>query len=279
MRHTGSCGALSFLAFAIAFMGLTDNLRASEAVFDDAAAISRSQAAIGRSVGDHEFRDTGSRKVRLSDFRGRPLVLNFIYTSCPSSCNVTTVMLEDAFEVARDALGRDEFAAVSIGFDTAKDTPERMRLFARQKGVEGTYGWQFLSGDAETIEALTKTLGFVFFRSPQGYDHLAQVTVIDAQGKVFRQIYGESFDIPLLVEPLRALVFGTSAPFASFENLVKKVRLFCTIYDPAADRYRFDYSLFIQLSAGILIIGGGFAWVCRELWRNRRRRRKETPVL
>jgi len=68
------------------------------------------------------------------------------------------------------------------------------------------------------------------------------------------------------------MVFGTPAPLASISDLIKKVRLFCTIYDPAADRYRFDYSIFIQLIVGTLIVGGMGVFVVREWWRIFRRR-------
>jgi len=101
------------------------------------------------------------------------------------------------------------------------------------------------------------------------------VTVLDGKGVVYRQVYGQTFDLPLLVEPLKELVFGTPTPFASVGDLIKKVRLFCTIYDPAQDRYRFDYSIFIQLFVGTLIVGGMFIFVVREWVRIFRARRRK----
>jgi len=101
------------------------------------------------------------------------------------------------------------------------------------------------------------------------------VTLIDAQGRVHTQVYGATFEKPTLMEPLKELVLGTPAPYRSLEDLIKKVRLFCTLYDPAADRYRFDYSLFIQISAGIIVIGTVIVLLARELWWNRRRHRGE----
>ena len=35
-----------------------------------------------------------------------------------------------------------------------------------------------------------------------------------------------------------------------------RVKLLCTVYDPAADRYRFDYSIFVAASVGLLCLGG-----------------------
>ena len=239
-------------------------------------ALNFSQNAIGNSVGNLTFRSSHGGQVQLSEYLGKPLVLNFIYTSCVQSCNVNTAWLVDVYDDAQNALGADSFNAVTIGFDTNFDTPGRMRQFASQRSADGIPGWKFLSGDAQAIDQLTKTLGFTYFKSAKGFDHIDQVTLIDADGKVVAQVYGDTFDKPLLIEPLKNLVFGTTAPYRSLDDLIKKIKLFCTLYDPAADRYGFDYSLFIQISIGFLVIGFVIAFLVRELLAQRRNRK---PVL
>jgi protein SCO1/2 len=246
--------------------------------FDEGDALRYSQSAIGRTLGDLTFTDSNGTPVRLGDYRGKPLVLNFIYTRCAHSCGVMTSLLADILEDARNVLGEDSFTAITVGFETARDTPEQMRLFARQRGVHGARNWHFLSGDEETVRRLAETAGFIYFPSSKGFDHLAQVTVIDGEGRINTQVYGETFNRPLLIEPLKAMVFGTPNPYLSLEDLIKKVRLFCTLYDPAADRYRFDYSLFMQLFIGATIIGGVMVILVRELWSARRRRHRERSI-
>ena len=59
------------------------------------------------------------------------------------------------------------------------------------------------------------------------------------------QVYGDAFDAPRLVEPLKAVVWGRDPRKSALANWVDGVRLFCTTYDPAVGRYRFDYSIFI----------------------------------
>lgn len=233
-------------------------------------ALSLSQAALGRDIGDATLTDSGGSTVRLSDYLGRPLVLNFIYTSCAHSCGVMTTMLAEVYENAREVLGRQSFNAITIGFDTPRDTPDRMHAYARKQGVEGTPGWRFLSTDAATAKTLMTAAGFTYARTPKGFDHLDQVTIIDGKGRINTQVYGAIFEKPLLIEPLKELIFGTPRPFHSLEDLVKKVRLFCTLYDPKADRYLFDYSLFIQIMSGLLVIGVAIILLVRELWTARR---------
>lgn len=259
-------GAGAFLAAALFLAAGVDRVAVAAAApaavpFDRDGALATSQAAIGRQVGDYRFTDRFGRPLRLAELRGRPVVISLIYSSCSHTCPMLTRNLERIVRVAREALGEGSFSVLTIGFDTAKDTPRRMASFARQQGID-LADWWVLSADAATMAGLVRDLGFVYFASPKGFDHLAQTTVLDSEGRVYRQIYGRDIEVPLLVDPLKALVFGTETPFASLEDLVKKVRLFCTVYDPASDRYRFDYSLFIGMFIGLMSLGGiGFVLV------------------
>lgn len=243
---------------------------------DEEQALAISQAAIGREVGDYSFRDTRGQRVRLSDFRGRPLVISMIYSSCADVCPVITATLEGVDAIARDALGDDAYTIITIGFDVADDNPVRMQSFARKYGVTVSEHWLFLSGDLTSVLGLSQDIGFQFFESPKGFDHLTQTTILDKNGKVFRHIYGESFQTPHFVEPLKSLVFGTPTPFASLDELINKVRLFCTIYDPTSDQYRFEYSIFFRIIVGATIILSMMVFIGKWLWTNRRAAKK-TP--
>jgi len=235
---------------------------------DRNAAIAYSQAAIGRTLGDYSFLDTQSRPVRLSDYRGKPLVVNMVFTACSDSCPIVVQTLRKAVDVAQEAVGRDAFSVVTIGFDAGDDTPERMRAFARSQGVD-LPNWTFLSGDAAAIDGLVENLGFIYYPSSRGFDHLAQTTVIDAEGRIYRQVYGAQFNAPALVEPLIELVFARPAASGTLAYLANRLRLFCTYYDPNRDRYRFDYAIFIGLVVGASSLIGVGAILVRAWLRSR----------
>lgn len=217
-------------------------------------ALAYSQAAVGRTTGEYQFLDSHGQTISLTDFRGRPLVISFIYTSCYHTCPMVTSHLAKVVEVARDALGQESFSVVTIGFDAPVDTPDRMRIFAAQRNIDDP-DWHFLSGDSETIERLSRDIGFLFVDSPKGFDHLIQSTIVDASGKVYRQVYGEVFAPPLLVEPLKELLYGKAVATSVVDRLLNNVRLVCTIYDPTTGLYHFDYSLFVGAGAGLLSLG------------------------
>ncbi len=274
-RHPGISAIRTIIA-ATAFFGLHIDQQAAahpKPTLDEKSAIRTSQAAIGKKVRDHRFVDTERQPVRLAKFLGKPLVVSLVYTSCDHTCPLLTQALARAVDVARNALGADSFHVVTIGFDTRVDTPERMRSYARAQGIDQP-NWRFLSADAETIAALAKDLGFVFYPSPRGFDHLAQTTIVDENSVVYRQIYGLAFDPPVFVEPMKDLIFGRKGDLVSLSGIINRVRLFCTIYDPASDRYRFDYSVIIGAIIGAASLAG-IAVVLIRAWQRSRPKRGE----
>ena len=238
----------------------------AEEQYDRKAALALSQAAIGQSIGDYSFRDTHDRPFQLGARAGKPLVVSLIYTSCHHVCPVITQNVKDKVEIAREALGEDAFYVVTIGFDWKVDSPEQMRMYASGRRVD-VADWYFLSGDAATVQAISNDLGFRFFRSAKGFDHLSQTTIVDAEGVVYRQVYGADFDAPAFVEPLKELVFDTPRAAGLLTHWVDTFKLFCTVYDPTSGRYNFDYSIFMTILVGVLCLGAILTFIVRE-WRH-----------
>lgn len=221
---------------------------------DEVAALKYSQDAIGRSLDGYTLYDRKGRAVMLTNYQGKPLIISMIYTSCYHICPTTTQNLARAIKQARSAVGADAFNVVTIGFDVRNDTPERMRSFARQQGVGGEKNWFFLSTSKVAVKQLTANLGFLYSPSlSKGFEHLNQLTVVDADGKIFRQIYGMDFDPSFLVGALQELVLGRSGESLSLSALVNRVRLYCTKYDPSTGVYRFNYSMIFAMSIGAVI--------------------------
>ena len=242
---------------------------ASVSPLDEKAALRVSQAVIGQPVGEHLLRDREGREMRLSQFRGKPLVVQFIYTGCYQVCPATTQFLSTAVGAAQKALGADAFNTLSIGFNLPFDTPQAMKSFAKQQGIN-VRNWEFASPDAATVEALTREFGFTYVATPKGFDHLLQVTIVDQDGRVYRQVYGESFSAPLFVGPLLELVNHAPKPASGILEWAEQVKLLCTVYDPTSGKYRVNYAVVIELLVGASVILTGIAVLAVE-WRRRRR--------
>lgn len=236
---------------------------------DAETVIERSEAAIGNRVGDHVLTDSRGRPLPLASFRGKPLVVSLVYTSCASVCPPTTQHVRDMVSRARRALGEDAFAVLTLGFDARNDTPARLAAFAKVQGIE-MGGWHLASADAATIDAVLADLGFSYAAAAGGFEHITQTTILDADGRVYRHVYGENFPEQVFIEPLKELVLGTTMRALTLDGLVNRLRFICTVYNPSSGAYEFDYAI-----AFGIVIGGfsllGMGVVVFRLWRNNRR--------
>ena len=234
--------------------------------FDSAAAYAASQDAIGNKLSNHLFVDSNAVAVETADFLGQPLVISMIYTSCHHICPTLTTHLSDVVDIAEEALGEGAFTVLTVGFDTEFDTPNQLAMFAAQRGIDSTR-WHFLSTDAHTVKELADELGFLYRRSPRGFDHMTQTTVTDASGTITNQIYGTNFDPPLLVEALKHLMRGEVFAQSTVAGWWREIKLLCTVYDPSTGRYHFDYSLIVALIMGFACLLAVAVFIVRA-WRS-----------
>jgi len=243
---------------------------------DAAQALAAAEGAIGTVPGDFTLLDRERRPVALSSFRGRPLVVSFIYTGCFTVCPIQTRTLQDAVKGLNALLGPHQYNVVSIGFNQPFDTPEAMAAFATRHGVAAA-NWQFLSPRAVDVAALTRAFGFSYVDTPSGFEHVLGVTLLDASGRIYRQVYGDRVDSAALGEPLRELLLKTPVARSARPDLgalLDRVRLLCTIYDPDTGEYRTDWALLFELLGGL----GFFITVGLYLLRERRAQLRLAPA-
>ncbi|WP_287695359.1 SCO family protein [Accumulibacter sp.] len=238
---------------------------------DEKAAFTLSQAAIGKTVGDFVLLDRQGRPVELSRYRGKPLVVTFIYTACFQVCPTITRNLQKAVDTTVSVMGADRFNVISIGFNQPFDSPAALADFSRQYGIR-LPNWEFLSPAPAIVGDLTANFGFSYVATPAGFDHINQVTLVDADGRIVRQVYGEKFTAEDLAEPLKLLITGSAIPpeVGTLQEIMERVRILCSIYDPITGRYRTNYSLYFQF-AGFITFVGFMIYLSINFWKNRRR--------
>lgn len=270
MRGSGQAIALGvgLIIAAISLAGAAAIPQTQVARLDPRNALETSESAIGRLVGDYMLIAANGETFSLASYRGKPLIVSLVYSSCSSLCPVTTQHLIDAVEQARRLLGSGRFQILTVGFDARNDTPARMAQFAANQHIDLS-SWRVASADGATIQALLHDLGFSYAEIAGGFDHVTQTTIVGADGKVFRQVYGEDFPLRMLIEPLKDAVHGTRTPL-SLNGVLDRIKFICTTFDPGAGRYRIDYGLVFGgfLGALSLAVMGGL--IAREWLRTSR---------
>ena len=249
---------------------LAPALAEAPAALDERSALLAGDAAIGRLVPDHVLLDRQGKPVRLSSYRGKPLLVSFIYTGCFQICPASTRALHEAVKGLDKLLAPNQFNVISIGFNQPFDSPAAMRAFAAQHGIDYA-NWEFLSPPQAGVQALTRDFGFSYVATPAGFDHVLGVTLVDAQGRIHAQVYGERMNAQRIGEPLRQLLTGAPpAQGLQLADVVERVRILCTVYDPETGQYRYDYALIFEIVGGLLFFLSVAVYFGLE-WRNRRR--------
>lgn len=172
--------------------------------------------AIDKPAPDFSLRTADGRLVRLADFRGEAVVLNFIYTSCPDICPLHAEAIAEIQRLVNETPMKDRVAFVTVTTDPANDTPEVMKDYGPTHGLDSV-NWTFLTtaeGESEdATRELAKAYGHKFYKTPDGYQMHGVVThVIDRNGVWKANFHGLRFDPVNLVTFVNALTNVTTRP-------------------------------------------------------------------
>jgi len=206
---------------------------------------------------DLAFRDETGKPVKLGEYFGkRPLILSLVYFRCPMLCNEVLAGVEGSLKAISFNPGQD-FDVLTVSFDP-KDTPEsatekkaEMLKHYKRDGAAG--GWHFLTGSQESIDALTKAVGFQYQydNTTDQFAHTTGLMILTPDGKVAQYYYGVNF-------PPRDVRLGLiQASQGKIGTLADQVLLYCYHYDPKTGKYSAIINRIIQLGGGLTILSIG----------------------
>ncbi len=203
---------------------------------------------------DLMFRDETGKPVRIGDFFGqKPIVLSLVYFDCPALCTeVLNGELRTMQAISLD-LGKD-FEAVTVSFEP-KDTPALAKakrdVYAGQYGRSGAADhWHFLTGDQQSIDALTNAVGFhyAYDSSIRQYAHAAAILVLTPDGRIDRYFYG-------VIYPARDVRLGlVEASQGKIGTLTDHALLYCYQYDPMTGKYGLVVMNVLRAAGGLTVL-------------------------
>jgi protein SCO1 len=203
---------------------------------------------------DLSFVDDTGRPVKLGDYFGKkPLILNLVYYNCPMLCGEVLAGLTGSMKLIKFDVG-NQFEVVTVSFnpqETPRLAAEKKRDYLKRYGRStAAAGWHFLTGPADSINALTKAVGFQYQydAAKNQYAHATAIMVLTPQGRISRYFYGVDF-------PPKDLRMGlVEASQGKIGNAVDQVLLYCYHYDPATGKYGAIISRILQLSGLVTIL-------------------------
>lgn len=170
----------------------------------------------GDAIPDFRLINQDSKPVRLAQYKGRALLLTFIYTRCPVPEYCTLMSSNFALierELQKDVMLYKRTHLVSISFDPAYDTPKVLRSYgASQTGnydKETFAHWEFVTGDAEEVKRLAQFFGLTYIPEKDQLVHSLQTALIAPDGKLAKLYSGNEWKPAEVLEDIRNILDKT----------------------------------------------------------------------
>jgi protein SCO1/2 len=179
-------------------------------------AVSYHVPAPGDAVPDFRLRNQDGRPIRLAQFKGKALLITFIYTRCPlpDFCpRVTHNFVEVNRELASNPALYARAHLLCVSFDPQHDTPERLRAYGAQyigSDAEGAFDhWDFAVPDEPVLKQMAQYFDVGMSDAADGsITHTLSTTLIGPDGKVVRFYPGNEWTVEQVAADVKELLAG-----------------------------------------------------------------------
>ncbi len=168
--------------------------------------------SLDKAAPDFALEDAAGKPVRLSDLRGKVVILHFIYAGCPDVCPLHADRIAEIQSMVNQTPMKAQVQFVTITTDPKNDTPDVLRAYGEQHRLDPA-NWTFLTTGTrqpeDTTRKLAEQFGHKFMKQDGGYQVHGIVThVIDKEGRWRANFHGLKFQPTNLVVFINALVNG-----------------------------------------------------------------------
>lgn len=178
-----------------------------------AASDASSEPQTGAEVPDFSLVNQDNRPFRLSSYRGRALLLTFIYTRCPLP-DYCTLMSTNFAQAERELQKEPELyrktRLLSVTLDPAYDTPKVLRSYGaahtERYSEERFDHWEFATGQPEEIKRLAEFFGLSYYTEKDQIIHGLRTAIISPEGRIYKIYRGNDWKPEQLLRDLRSLL-------------------------------------------------------------------------
>ncbi len=141
----------------------------------------------GDEIPDFELVNQDNERIKLSQYRGRPLLLTFVYTRCPfpEFCPLTNKNFSEIYRELPSLPSSKKLHLLTISFDAEYDTPAVLRDFARRYMNPVSFqDWEFATGSIDQIREITTYFGLIYRKESGQIVHSMVAALIGPDGKL-----------------------------------------------------------------------------------------------
>jgi protein SCO1 len=159
--------------------------------------------SVGENLPDFALYDQTGEVVNISRFRGKNVLINFIYTRCPiaTMCPAAVTLMETVQQRVAEQNGSDRLELISITFDPEYDTPGVLRSFAEARGID-TSNYSFMTGPESAIKDLLRQFGVIAEVEGPLIQHTLATLLIDEGGRIIDRADGSQWDVDQFVRKI-----------------------------------------------------------------------------
>jgi protein SCO1/2 len=166
----------------------------------------------GDEVPNFTLRNQDNREIHIKDFRGRTLLLTFIYTRCPLP-DYCTLMSNNFAQIDRalseDAGLYENTHLLTISIDPSYDTPKVLRSYGAahtERYQNETFAhWEFAGGTTEQVKKIAEYFGLVYYPEKDQIIHALRTVIINPDGKVAKIYNGNEWKPEEIVAEIRKI--------------------------------------------------------------------------
>jgi protein SCO1/2 len=158
-------------------------------------------------IEDFALTDQGSRPFKFQALRGKVVIIDFAYTTCPDICPLLTASMRQVQDGLRGEERKGTYL-ITVTTDPEIDTPKVMAAYAKRYGVDPS-NWAFLTGDEAALKNVWKNFGVGVKRKARGLiDHTTLTAVVDRTGTMRIAYISTAPDPKVILQDVRKLLQG-----------------------------------------------------------------------
>lgn len=186
-----------------------ENVAISRESSDPSATTGITEAKEGDDVPNYSLVNQDGKQIRLNDYRGKALLLTFIYTRCPlpEYCTLMSnnfAQIDRALEKQPDIYQKTHLLSISI--DPEYDTPKVLRSYGAahtERYQDETFAhWEFASGTKDQVKGIAQFFGLRYFAENDQIVHGLRTVIINPNGKVAKVYRGNEWKPDEVLEAL-----------------------------------------------------------------------------
>ena len=180
----------------------------------------------GTEVPDFGLVNQDGKRIHLAQYRGKALLITFVYTRCPQPDQCT--LMSNNFATIDQALQKepetyDKTHLLTVSFDPDYDTPKVLRSYGASHtgrySDEAFQHWEFASGTKDEVKGIAQFFGLRYYHDTESSDeqviHSMRTAIVGPDGKVVKLYRGNEWKPDEILGEIRSLISSPAPPNAS----------------------------------------------------------------